>query len=162
MDEKRIEDFIGEVLSRNAQEHALAFVSHLRASGMVITRFTYHGEDTLHWQIKFQGENAGYILLDAENAGWTVMPVNSIKARFANYEADDAMKETAWSNLNICNDGKCGGCSAGTGARRKIFGKEIDNVCPMAYNFTNPDSTALKLVIEMMGVRKSDLAKDAE
>jgi len=154
---KRIEDFIGEVLTGNAHEYALAFVSHLQASDMLIERFTYHGEDTLHWEVRFQGKIVCYILLDAENVGWTIMPDNSSTGRFAEYSIDDAMKETAWQNLNICNDGRCGGCSQGTGARRKVFGKEIDNVCGMAYNFTNPDAMALKLAIKMMDIRKSDI-----
>ena len=54
MSEKRIEDFIGEVLTGAAQENALSFVSHLLANDMQVGRFTYHGEDTLHWEVKFQ------------------------------------------------------------------------------------------------------------
>ena len=158
MVEKRIEDFIGEVLTGKAQEYALAFVSHLRKSEMLIERFTYHGEDTLHWEVNFQEELVCYILLDAENSSWTMMPDNSSTSRFADYTIDNDMKETAWKNLNICDDGRCGGCNQGTGTRRKVFGKEIENVCGMAYNFTNPDALALKLAIKMIDVRKDDIS----
>jgi len=157
MFKKRIEDYIGEVLTDNAQ-YALSFVSYLRASDMLIKRFTYHGKDTLHWEVNYKGELVCYILLDAETAGWTIMPDNSATSRFANYAIDDAMRETAWQNLNICKDGHCGGCKHGTGTPKMVFGKEINDVCGMAYNFTNPDATALKLAIKMMDVRKGDIA----
>jgi len=136
---KSIEEYIGEVLANTAQAHALAFVSHLRASDMTIKRFTYHGKDTLHWEVKFQGELVCYILLDAENAEWwSIKPDNSSTSRFADYPIDDTMKEIAWQNLAICIDGHCGGCAHGTGTPKMIFGKEIEHVCGMAYDFTNP------------------------
>ena len=135
----------------------MSFVSHMRVNNMTIERFTYHGEDTLHWEVKYQGKIVCFILLDVEKSGWTIMPDNSSTKRFADYPTDNKTKETAWKNLNICNDGHCGGCKQGTGTRRKVFGKEIDNVCGMAYNFTNPDSMALKLAIKMIDVRKEDI-----
>jgi len=161
MTAKKIENFIKEILANKAQEHALAFVSHLLANDMLIERFTYHGEDTLHWKVTLKGKIVCFILLDAENSGWTIMPDNSSTSRFADYPIDDEMKETAWRNLNICDDGRCGGCDKGTGTRKKIFGKEIDNVCGMAFNFTNPDDMALKLAIKMMDVRKGDIVEAA-
>ncbi|MCL2532169.1 MAG: hypothetical protein FWE40_08450 [Oscillospiraceae bacterium] len=156
---KSIKEYIGEVLVGSTQEHALAFVSHLRSSDMTIRRFTYHGKDTLHWEVKFQGELVCYILLDAENSDWTMMPDNSATSRFSEYPIDNVMKETAWQNLNICNNGRCGGCKQGTGNPTMVFGKEIEHVCGMAYNFTNPDAKALQLAIKMMDVRKSDIAQ---
>ncbi|MCL2194800.1 MAG: hypothetical protein FWB76_02495 [Oscillospiraceae bacterium] len=156
---KSIEEYISEVLADSQQEQALSFVSHLRASDIEIKRFTYHGKDTLHWQVKYKGELVCYILLDAEKSSWTVMPDNSATSRFADYPIDDAMKETAWQNLNICMDGQCGGCAHGTGTPKMVFGKEIAHVCGMAYNFTNPDAKALQLAIKMMDVRKGDIAK---
>jgi len=160
MSEKKIEDSIGEVLTGEAQENALAFVSHLRANDMLIERFVYHGEDKRHWEIKFKDEIVCYVLLndpDDETISWTIMPDNSSTNRFAEFQADDDLKEIAWNNLNICHNGNCGGCSQGTGTRKKIFGKEIDNVCGMAYNFTNPDIMALKLAKKMMDIRKSEV-----
>ena len=147
------------MLSDNSKELALAFISHLHENDMTIERFTYHGEDTLHWEVRFQGHIVCYILLDAEKSEWTILPDNSSTSRFAEYEADDCTKGTAWKNLNICNNGHCGGCGEGTGARRLAFGREIDHVCGMAYNFTNPDAMALKLAILMVDVRKKDCVK---
>ena len=158
MPDKQIEDYINEILTSDAKENALSFVSHLRASDMQINRFTYHGEDTLHWEIKFQDQLVCYILLDAENPGWTILPDSSSTERFADYQADDEIKEIAWQNANVCHDGnRCGSCANGRGTRIRIFGKEIDDVCGMAYCFTNPDANALKLVRTMMDVRKSDI-----
>ena len=161
--EKRIEDFICEVLTEEAQKNALAFVAHLRASEMLIERFVYHGEDKRHWQIKYKDEIVCYILLndpDDETMSWTIMPDNSSTNRFAEFQADENIRETAWKNLNICHNGNCGGCSQGTGTRKKIFGKEIDNVCGMAYNFTNPSVMALELAKLMMDTRKNDILEN--
>jgi hypothetical protein len=159
---KRIEDFITEILTGDAQENALSFVSHLRTSDMQIERFTYHGEDTLHWEVKFQKGLVCYILLDSENSGWTIMPDNSSTERFSDFQADEDIREIAWKNINICHDGnRCGSCNNGRGTRIKIFGKEFDDVCGMAYSFTNPDFLALKLAKRMMDIRKSDIHERA-
>ena len=158
MSEKRIEDYIGEVLNGEAKENALSFVSHLLANDMRIERFTYHGENTLHWEVKFQEELVCYILLDSENSGWTIMPDISSTEKFADFQADEELKEIAWKNANVCHDGnRCGSCANGRGTRIRIFGKEIDDVCGMAYCFANPDANALKLVRIMVDVRKSDI-----
>jgi hypothetical protein len=159
MSEKTIEDYITEILTGEAQENALTFVAHLRAKDMQIERFKFYGEDKLHWEIKYKDKILCYILINApdETFGWTIMPDNGSTSRFADFQLDEEMKEVAWKNLNICHDGRCGGCSEGTGRRIKVFGKEIENVCPMAYNFTNPDNMALKLAMKMMGIRKSDI-----
>jgi hypothetical protein len=86
------------------------------------------------------------------------MPDNSSTGRFADFQASDDIKEIAWRNINICHDGnRCGSCVNGRGTRIKIFGKEFDDVCGMAYTFTNPDVMALELVKIMMDVRKSDI-----
>ena len=154
---QQIEEFIDEVLSGNTQERALAFVTYLRTNDMAIIRFTYHGKDTLHWEVKYKGKLVCYILLDAENSGWTIKPDHSAASRFADYPIDDAMKEIAWQNLAVCVNGQCGGCEKGTGITLMTFGKEIENVCPMPYEFTNPNDFALRLAIKMMDVRKADI-----
>ena len=155
---KKIEEHICDVLSDDTQKDALSFVSHLQANDMRIERFTYHGEDTLHWEVKFQEKLVCYILLNPENPGWTIMPDNSSTARFADFQADDDIKEVAWKNINICHDGnRCGSCANGRGTRIRIFGKEFDDVCGMAYSFTNPDTAALGLAKKMMDIRKTDI-----
>jgi hypothetical protein len=156
----KIENYIGDMLIGDTRRNALEFVAFLRTNNMSIERFTYHGEDTFHWEVKYMDELVCYVLLDAEDSGWTIMPDNSSTGRFADYPIDETMKEIAWKNLNICVDGRCGGCDRGTGKRQMVFGKEIENVCPMAYNFTNPDTNALKLAIKMMDVRKRDIEKN--
>jgi hypothetical protein len=157
MSENKIENYIADVLVGDTQKNASDFIAFLRGNDMFIERFTYHGDDTLHWIIKYSDNLVCYVLLDDERQGWTIMPDNSSTGRFADYPIDEAMKEIAWKNLNICVDGRCGGCGEGTGKRLMIFGKEIENVCPMAFNFTNPDALALKLAMKMMDVRKSDI-----
>lgn len=158
MSKKRIEDYVNEVLTGDAQENARSFISHLQESDMSIERFTYHGEDMLHWEITFQEDLVCYILLDAETSGWTIMPDSSSTERFADFPADDEIKAIAWENVNICHDeNRCGSCKNGRGTRIKIFGKEFDDVCGMAYNFTNPDDAAVKLAKKMMDVRKEDI-----
>ena len=90
------------------------------------------------------------------------LPDNSATSRLEDYQADEDIKEAAWKNINICHDGnRCGSCKTGRGTRIKIFGKEFDDVCGMAYNFTNPDIKALKLAIKMMDVRKNDILRNA-
>ena len=157
---KRIEDAIQNALKDDAQANALAFVAHLRTCDMRIEKFEFHGKDKLHWEVKYKGELVCYILINApdENFGWTIMPEGSLTSRFADYPLDDAWKEVAWNNLNICHDGnRCGSCAEGRGKRIKICGKEFDDVCGMAYNFTNPDAMALELAKKMMDIRKSDI-----
>ena len=159
MSEKKIEDFIREALSGEAQDNALEFAAYLRASDMLIEKFDFYGEDKLHWEVKYRDKIVCYILIEdsEETVSWMIMPDNSSTKRFADFQADEHIKEIAWNNLNICHSGNCGGCKQGTGSRRRILGKEIDNVCGMAFNFTNPDSAALEWVKKMMDIRKNDI-----
>ena len=158
MPEKIIEDYICETLKVDVKDNALSFVAYLRSNDMQINRFTYHGEDMLHWEVKFQDQLVCYILLDSENSGWIVMLDISSTERFADYDADDDIKETAWKNINICHDGnRCGSCENGRRTNIKIFGKVFDDVCGMAYNFTNPDEMSLTLLKKMIDIRKNDI-----
>ena len=159
MFERKIEDFINETLTGDAQENASTFVAHLRAADMQIEKWEFY-EGKLHWEVKYNDNLVCYILINApdETFGWTIMPDNSATSRFADFQAEDDIKEAAWKSINICHDGnRCGSCKNGRGTRLKIFGKEFDDVCGMAYNFTNPDIMALKLAMKMMDIRKNDI-----
>jgi len=57
----------------------------------------------------------------------------------------------------------CDSCteSCGKGTRKRILGKEFDNVCSSSFAFGNPDGDALECVKKLLEMRKRAILEDA-
>ena len=162
MPEKRIEDFIAEVLIANVQHNALNFIAYLRANEMQFERGRGYWEDKLYWLIKYKDEYVCFILIGAEEkpgpGPWIVWSDDSGSNCFEDYPLDEQMKEIAWKNVDIC--GNCGGCGKPGGTRKTIFGKEFNNVCRTTMRFTEPDAEVLECMKKMVEIRKNDILRN--
>jgi len=165
MFEKKIENFIGEVLIGDAQKNAFELVAYLRANEMLFERGKGYWENKLYWLIKYKDEYLCFIFindskvhaLEEKFVPWTIWSDDSECDCFEDYPLDERMKEIAWKNVDFC--AHCGGnCSPGK--RKIIFGKEFRNVCRTAMRFDNPDVNTLDCVKKLIEIRKNDILKN--
>jgi hypothetical protein len=97
--------------------------------------------DKNEWKITRANELMGHINLKKPGI-WIDI------CEFGNDSVDDALKETAWTHVRICeyfnsNGEKCG-CWSKPGFDKIIFGKEFKNLCFALLEFINPDVTKLE------------------
>ena len=159
MPEQKIEDFIGKVLSDDAQKNALDFVAFLIANGMQFERSTTdYWADKRYWYVKFQDEFVCFILIngygsvadETEPEGWIIWSDDYNSDRFANFPLDEHTKEIAWNHVDF---GTCGG-----GVTRKLFGKEFNPVCGgTTFRFDNPNAVVLECMKKLVEIRKNDI-----
>jgi hypothetical protein len=168
MSEQKIEDFIGEVLTGDAQKLALDFVACLRAQEMQFERGTGYWEDKRYWTIKYKDEYVCFILVNGygsvrhqdEPEGWIIWSDDSGKVDwFADSPLDEHTKEIAWANVDFC--GHCGGSCDG-GFHKTIFGNEYDNVCNTTFRFDNPDEDVLGCVIKLFELRENGIQRQID
>jgi len=133
-------------LPSELKETALDFAAFLQAND-----FVPFGE---HGAVTYGDTVICYMHLDSSNeppGPWTIWLEGDYSTVPENFDICDSIKETAWSNVNIC--ASCGGgCSPGK--RVNIFGRDFDNVCNAAMAFTSPDAVALECVKELFAIRK--------
>jgi len=145
---KTFEETIKETLKGETQKNALNFAAFMAAHGITT------GEN--HGTIVYNGTILAWMHMggEAELPGpWTVWP-DLIGTVPDGFDFDDAMKEIAWKNINIC--ASCGGDCA-PGNSKKIFGKDFENVCGAILAFTDPDAetlTCLMRLIELVKIYK--------
>lgn len=161
MPEHRIENFIGEVLTADAQRNALEFTAYLRTNEMLFERGTGYWEDKLYWDVKVKGKIVCSIFINGsenknEPDGWIIWTDDSNLTWYADFPMDDRMKEIAWRNVDFC--GNCGYCTGGT--TKNIFGKEFDNVCRRTMIFINPDVETLVCVKKVVEISKDNILKN--
>ena len=162
---RKIEDAIMDVLKGDAQKNALDFVAYLRENEIPLEE-----SDNL-WSVQYKDEYMCFILIDgSDNAPgpwtiwseqvpgtWVTWSDDDCGGEYVDFPLDDHIKEIALANINIC--GSCGG-SCSPGRRKRVLGKEFDNVCNSAIAFTNPDAAALECAKRMIDARKDDINKN--
>jgi ribosomal protein S18 acetylase RimI-like enzyme len=166
MEEQKIQHYITETMSGEAQKNAMDFANFLQAEDMRFERGGRYWEDKLYWCINYMGENVGYVLLYSPISAvdsaepWVVWTDDSGSNWFADYPLDEQVKVIAWKNIDICgNTGEiCGGCMGRT--HKKIFGKEFDNVCGITFRFNNPNGDAVECLKKLVKIRKRDIEKN--
>jgi len=168
MSEQKVENHITEVLSDDMQKSALDFIAHLKANEMQFERGAHYWENKLYWCVNYKGESVCYILffspasiVDSTDP-WVVWADDSGSKWYENYSIGEKTKETAWKNIDICEntDEICGGCMGKT--RKTIFGKEFDNVCGITFRFDNPDTDAVECMKKLVSIRRYDIDKRRE
>jgi hypothetical protein len=155
MFEQKIEVFIEEVLSEEAQKNALDFAEYLRTKELTFERGKGYWEDKRYWMIKrsvaWHDEYICFILVNGfgslmnkdEPKGWIIW----FDDWSADFPLDEKIKEIAWENVDLC--GHCGGVCDG-GVPKKIFGKEFDNVCRTTFRFDNPNDEMVDCMKKMI------------
>lgn len=162
MPEQGIEKTALELLAGDAQRNALAFISCLRASDLLIERLSAgYWADKYYWGVTYQKEFLFFILINGsadipEPLGWTVWSDDSGSNWFEDFPLDEETRALAWEYVDVCAD--CGGCNGG--GHKSIFGKAFDNVCRTTFRFENPDKAAVECMIKLMEIRKSDIQKN--
>ena len=84
-------------------------------------------------------------------------------AWYENVVLDERIKAIAWQNIDICTDyNSCRSCgNPGKMSRKKIFGKEFDNVCPVTIKFENPNVVAVECMKNVFEARKNYIFDNA-
>ena len=180
MSANKIENHITEALSGDVQKSALDFTAFLQANEMQFERGGGYWKDKFYWCVNYMSESVGYILLYSPASAvdsaepWVVWTDDSGSKWFEDYpigwslasqaarpcNLDEKTKEVSWQNIDFCgNSGEaCGGCVGRT--RKKIFGKEFDNVCGITFRFNNPNADAVECLKKLVAIRKRDIEKN--
>jgi len=155
MSERKIEDVVRDVLKGDAQKNALDLIAHLRTSGGKDFSIAKHNEsDESLWLI---GEGIGVMFVNGSDdfpGPWTLWVDGDNIGEHTAADVDAHVKEVAWANIAPC--GSCGGqCSPGF--RKRVFGKDFENVCNSTLMFTNADTDTLACLKQIVDVRKADI-----
>jgi len=155
MPERKIENYLGNVLTGDTRKNAAALFVYLLAHELQFERGQGYWADKLYWMIKHNDEYICFILINnaednTEPVGLTVWLDDGRSNCFANLSPDERTKEIAWKHIDIC--GNCGGCGNPGGSRKTIFGNEFDNVCVTPMRFDNPDAETVECVMKLIGL----------
>ena len=126
-------------LSEDLQKAHIEFCCFLKDNGFSLEPET--GDDGIGWKIVYRNKCVGHTNY-AEAGIWI-----DICDFGDSGSADDALKETAWAHVRICEHFSSGGAQCGCGCQpgfnRIIFGKEHKNLCFALLEFMNPDAKTL-------------------
>jgi len=139
-------EMIESTLTGETQKNALDFAAFMAANGITT------GEN--HGTIVCNGKVLAWMHMDGKPdlpGPWTVWP-DLIGTVPDGFDFNDAMKEIAWKNVNIC--ASCGSECA-PGSKKSIFGKDFDNVCGAILAFTDPDAETLKCLERLIVLVKT-------
>jgi len=154
MSEKKrtIEDEIkNSDLSENMQKAHIEFCYFLKDNG-----FSIESEDDQNgWQIIYMNECVGHM-------NFTIVGIWIDDCDFS-VSADDALKETTWAHVRICEHFNSGGMQCGCGRQPGfngiIFGKEYKNTCFARLEFMNPDVKTLENIKMLMLLFKQNKSR---
>ena len=137
-------------LSENLQKAHIEFCRFLRDNEFSI-EMEY---DRNGWQIIYMNECVGHI--NFANVGIWIDTCDFGSSA----SVDDALKETTWTHVRICehfnSGGKQCGCGNQPGYNRIIFGKEYKNLCFAHLEFINPDAKSLNNIKKLMLLLKQN------
>jgi hypothetical protein len=113
--------------------------------------------DGKHGAITYNDKVICYMHVDGNKelpGPWTVWSDGDYSEDLFNYPLDEAEKEIIWANVNIC--GNCGAKCA-PGSRKKIFGKQFDNLCGAVLAFNDPKGKTLECLKKILKSKKESL-----
>jgi len=168
MSKKRIEEVISETLRGDAQKNALDFITYLRANEIEIP---LDGPDNNFWDATYKGEGMCVINIQIHDGHssfdtfiqklpetWANWPDGKKGDEYVDFPVDERTKEIVWANVRP-HDSTCyGECSPGS--RKRILGREFDNLCKCALGIYNPDTETVDCMKKIMGGLKSDILKN--
>ena len=164
--EHSVEHTIKEALADDAQRNALALVAFFQANDMSCERSTMgYWADKIYFICNYIGHSVCYISINEyENNSWYITGDDSGDTWYENAVLDERIKEIAWQNIDVCTDyNTCRSCgNPGRMSRKKIFGKEFDNVCPVTIKFTNPNAEAVECMKKIFEARRNYIINNVE
>ena len=146
------EDSIRKIPAGETRQNILGFLQYLNSLGMVFAgntddgRVIYKGKKVCDFHIS--GDYSGY------PGPWTVWMTGDFGTETECLPDDTRLMEIAWANVHPCDN--CGGSSVwcGTDKRRKVFGRDFENLCVSPIAFTGSDSEAVGCMKKMAKMRK--------
>ena len=144
-----VEDVIkNSGLSEDLKKSHLEFCRFLKDNGFSIEPEGHTEDNVSGWIILHMTECVGHT--NYTNAGVWIDTCDFSDSDLA----DDALKETAWAHVRICehfsSGGKQCGCGNQPGSNKMIFGKKFENLCFALLEFLNPDAKTLEDIKKLM------------
>ena len=134
-------------LRDDAKTH-IDFCRFLNDNGFLIEPEGHTEDNKSGWQIMHMNQCIGHI--NFSNAGIWIDTCD-----FGSGDsADDALKETAWTHVRVCehfsSGGKKCGCHDQPGLDKVILGKNFKNLCFANLEFINPDAKTLENIRKLL------------
>ena len=163
MSKIKIEDVISKGFTDDKLKNALAFVAHLRTLDLPLKEFDKE-ERTYYFDIEYKGIMLCFIHVSQKSitvyssqvpCSWIYWSDGENDIEYTEPVVDDIIKKAAWKKVRKC--GSCG-CKSAPGTRKKILGKEFDNVCVSALGFRRPTADAdWECIKQMVTAMKNDI-----
>ena len=118
---------------------------------------------------RFLEDNKFSVETEADGNGWQILYANDYIGHLNfthvgvwldtcdfgdNGSADDALKETTWAHVRICehfsSDGRQCGCGNQPGSDKMLFGKLFEHLCFAHLEFLSPDSNTLETIKRLL------------
>ena len=134
--------------SENLQNNLIEFCRFLKDNEFSIEPEGHTEDNKSGWKIVYTNECIGHM-------NFTKLGIWLDTCDFGNSDsADDALKETAWAHIRLCeyftSDGKKCGCHDQPGLSKVIFGKKHENLCFALLEFKNPDAKTIENIKKLL------------
>jgi len=161
-----MEDVMNKVFTDDKLKNALDFAAHLRALNLPLKEFESE-EKTYFFDIDYKGVLLCYIHISKKSmrifssqvpCSWIYRGESDIG--YDEPDVDENIKKAAWKKVRKCTN--CG-CGNAPGRRKRILGKEFDNICVSALGFRMP-TTAVdwECIKQMVTAMKNDIDRNFE
>lgn len=161
-----IEDVINKVFTDDKHKNALDFAAHLRNLNLPLKEFEKE-EKTYFFDIDYKGVWLCYIHISKKSmrifssqvpCSWIYWSDGEDDVKYAEPTVDESIKKAAWKKVRKCTS--CG-CKDAPGRRKRILGKDFDNVCVSALGFRMPTNAVdWECVKQMITAMKNDIDKN--
>ena len=157
-----IEDVLKKRFLDGKLKSALDFAAHLRELELPLKEFEKE-EKTYHFDIEYKGIILCYIHIGKAitvyssqvPCSWIYWFNDESDIEYTEPVIDEVIKKAAWKKVRKC---KSCGCESAPGIRKKILGKDFDNVCVSALGFRRPTAdTDWECIKQMVTAMKVDI-----
>ena len=144
MSEQSFINIINEKLTGDSQRNALKFIAFCTANEI---RLAFNNRDKNGGDF---GNNVGYIWIDGEKPQRPYVIFFNYHDFGGEDSVDNELKESVWTNVNICKRCHDGWETCGGGNDVVFFGKTFENTCNSPLAFTNPDINDLENIKKLL------------
>ena len=158
-----IEDVINKTFADDKLKNALDFAAHLRNLNLPLKEFDTE-EKTYFFDIEYKGVMLCYIHISKKSmrifssqvpCSWIYWPDGGSELEYEEPVVDEVIKKAVWKKVRKCNN--CG-CKNAPGRRKRILGKDFDNICISALGFRMPTAAAdWECIKQMVTAMKNDI-----
>ena len=158
-----MEDAMNKAFTDEKLKNALDFAAHLRTLNLPIKEFDKE-EKTYFFDIEYKGLVLCYAHISKKSmrifssqvpCSWFYWSDGEGSFEYAEPVVDDDIKKAAWKKVRKCNS--CG-CKNAPGRRKRVLGKNFDNVCVSALGFRMPTASVdWECIKQMVTAMKNDI-----